>query len=62
MIPRETRGLQRARMIKNSRLESVVKLFEAEEIGSGQIRGDELGMVFQGSASSDSAILGKLAK
>ena len=62
MIPLETRGLQRARMIKNSRLESVVELFEGEEIGSGQIRGDELGMVFQGIASSDSAILGKLAK
>jgi hypothetical protein len=62
MIPLETRGLQRARMIKNSRLESVVELFEGEEIGSGQIRVDELGMVFQGIASSDSAILGKLAK
>ena len=35
MISLETRGLQRARMIKNSRLESVVELFEGEEIGSG---------------------------
>ena len=35
MIPRETRGLQRARMIKNNRLESMVELFEGEEIGSG---------------------------
>ena len=37
ILPVETPGLKRARLIKNARLESVVEMFEDEGTGSGQI-------------------------
>lgn len=46
MIPIETPGLKRARLIKNVRLDTVVELFHDAETGSGQIEINELGTVF----------------
>ena len=46
LIPLKTGALQRARLIKNSRLEGVVELFAGRETGSGQIMPDRLGQVF----------------
>lgn len=37
MLPLQTPSLQRARMIKNARLDSVIELFSDHETGSGQI-------------------------
>jgi len=42
ILPVETPGLKRARLIKNARLESVVEMFEDEGTGSGQIGVDSL--------------------
>ncbi len=42
MLPLETPSLQRARMIKNARLQSVVELFVDDEAGSGQIEVGDL--------------------
>lgn len=46
IIPLETKALQRARLVKNSRLEGVVEMFGGRETGSGQIKPDRLGQVF----------------
>ena len=46
MIPFETPGLKRARMLKDSRLETVVELFNDPATGSGRLYPDELGSVF----------------
>ncbi len=45
-IPLETRGLRRARLIKNVRLKSVVELFQDETAGSGQLDIEDLGAEF----------------
>ena len=45
-MPLVTQGLQRARLIKNSRFEGVVELFSDEKSGSGQISPDRLSEVF----------------
>jgi hypothetical protein len=62
MIPLETPGLKRTRMIKNSRLESVVEIFEGQGIGSGQVKVEALRQTFKNIASDDLDILGKLAE
>ena len=46
-VPLITPGLQRARLIKNSRLEGMVELFSGTETGSGQIAPEDLPSVFQ---------------
>lgn len=45
-LPLQTKGLQRARMRKNTRLESVVELFADQGAGSGQIGCDKLHVHF----------------
>lgn len=46
MIPLETAGLKRARLLKDSRLETVVELFNDPVAGSGRLYPDELGSAF----------------
>ncbi len=46
IIPLETPGLKRAKLIKNVRLDSVVELFRDLETGSGQVEVSRLGPVF----------------
>ncbi len=46
IIPLQTKGLRRARMIKNVRLRSVVELFRDEQAGSGQLDIEDLGAEF----------------
>ena len=46
MLPFETPGLKRARMIKNVRLESVIELFSEEGTGSGQMDIRDIGQEF----------------
>ena len=46
IIPLETKALARARLIKNSRLKSVVELFRDKSIGSGQLEIEDLGREF----------------
>ena len=42
IVPLETKGLAKARMIKNIRLESVVEIFNEAKAGSGQLTIDQL--------------------
>ena len=46
VLPLETPGLQRARLIKNVRLDSVVELFREADTGSGQVHPSKLAPVF----------------
>ena len=46
LIPLQTPGLRRARMIKDARLESVIELFRDEHAGSGVLYPDQLGQAF----------------
>ncbi len=46
ILPLETPGLRRARLIKNVRLETVAELFNDVQTGSGQIRIDQLPKCF----------------
>ena len=46
IIPMQTRALRHARLIKNSRLDGVVELFEGPASGSGQVEVDSLVNVF----------------
>lgn len=46
ILPVETPGLKRAKLIKNVRLDSVVELFRDAETGSGQVEVSNLGPVF----------------
>lgn len=62
MIPLDTPGLRRARMIKNARYESVVELFKGEGTGSGQVSVDQLTNVFRELGEGDLAVLGKLSE
>lgn len=55
IIPLETRTLSRSRMIKNSRLESVVELFSGESTGSGQVQPDHIGKLFNWETPEDHA-------
>ena len=47
ILPIETPGLRRARLVKNVRLESVVELFKSTSSGSGQIEIDDLSTEFR---------------
>ena len=46
MLPLQTPGLRRAKLIKNARLETVVEVFQDRSTGSGQISPDHLGSLF----------------
>ncbi|MHA1569435.1 MAG: hypothetical protein ACTSXZ_08185 [Alphaproteobacteria bacterium] len=46
MIPLDTPGLKRARLLKDSRLQTVVELFNDPIAGSGRLYPDELGSAF----------------
>ena len=46
ILPLETTGLKRARMIKNARLRSVIELFKDENSGSGQLEVEDLPQEF----------------
>lgn len=64
MLPFETQGLKRARMIKNVRLESVIELFAEEGTGSGQINIRDIGQLFgwpEDEIHPDMVLLRKLA-
>ena len=64
IIPLDTTGLQRARLIKNLRLRSVVELFGDEATGSGQLDIDDLGREFgwpSNKVHPDQLIMRKLA-
>ncbi len=52
-IPLLTPGLQRARLVKNSRMETMVELFRDSGAGSGQVRIPELGAFFGNSDGGD---------
>lgn len=62
MIPMETPGLRRTRVIKNNRLEGVVELFEGKVIGSGQVKVKDLHLTFQDVTEQDLAVLDKLSQ
>jgi hypothetical protein len=63
IVPFETSGLKRARMIKNVHLKSVVELFRDESSGSGQIEINQLHTIFDwedDNENKDQAIIQKL--
>ncbi|HAQ00553.1 MAG TPA: hypothetical protein DCQ35_11155, partial [Rhodospirillum rubrum] len=65
LIPLETPALSRARMIKNTRLRSVVEMFEDSSTGSGQVEVNDLPRLFGWDPDKgihpDLAVLRKLA-
>jgi len=64
IIPLQTEGLRKWRMMKNVRLESVVEVFNNKRSGSGQIKVDELRKYFdadRGKFRQDLVILRQLA-
>lgn len=46
IIPLQTQALKKARLIKNSRLETVIEVFAGDHTGSGQLEVAKLGKVF----------------
>jgi len=62
IIPFETKGLERTRMIKNAKLESVIELFADDKAGSGQIPVSAIRQVFADIATKDVKVLSELAK
>ena len=42
MIPLETPGLKRARIVKDARYESTVELFKGKDTGKGQVKVEAL--------------------
>lgn len=46
IIPLQTQVLKKARLIKNSRLETVIEVFAGDHTGSGQLEVSKLGKVF----------------
>jgi len=46
IIPLETPGLQRARLIKNVRLENVIEMFNDQKTGSGQVKPENITAYF----------------
>ena len=46
IIPFELQGLKRARLIKNSKLETVIEMFKDERAGSGQVRVEDAAKLF----------------
>jgi hypothetical protein len=64
ILPVQTMGLKRARMIKNSRLDSVIELFTDRQTGSGQIKVEDVAREFSWPADKphpDLLMLRKLA-
>lgn len=47
IVPLRSVGLRKARIIKNNRLEGVVEIFYNKSSGSGQVRPDDLRLLFQ---------------
>lgn len=65
MLPVKTPGLKRARLIKNSRLETMVELFHDAGIGSGQVEPRRLEGFFEGfedELKHDIAIIQRLSR
>ena len=62
VIPLQTKGLSRTRMIKNARLESVIELFDDEKSGSGQVPVTAIRQVYKNISSDDVRMLSELAK
>ena len=62
-LPLKTRGLKKARLVKNSCLEGVVELFSSDGAGSGQMKPEALteSFDFSGERSSDLEIIRSLA-
>ncbi|MDA0239942.1 MAG: hypothetical protein O3A84_07940, partial [Proteobacteria bacterium] len=64
LIPIEQPTLQRARLIKNARLDSVVELFSGKDTGSGQLYIKEIPAALEwpeDASFSDKSILNSLA-
>lgn len=64
MVPLETPGLLRARMIKNVHFNSMIEVFKDEESGSGQIDPSKLGRLFDwppGEKHPDGVLVAKLS-
>ncbi len=65
ILPLQTNGLKRARLIKNARLESVVELFKDKAAGSGQLTIGDLPQEFDwkdGEANPDMIVLRKVSE
>ncbi len=62
IVPLQTKGLERTRMIKNAKLESVIELFDDKKAGSGQIPVNAIRQVFTNIDSGDVNVLNKLSK
>jgi hypothetical protein len=61
-IPLKTPALRRARLIKNSHLESVVELFNGRSMGSGQIYPEDLSRRFEIKDRADIDLIEQLAE
>jgi hypothetical protein len=65
MLPLQTPGLLRARLVKNARLETVVEIFQDRQTGSGQINPENLASLFPSHGKSlrvDMAQINKLIR
>ena len=62
IVPLQTKGLERTRMIKNAKLESVIELFDDKKAGSGQIPVNAVRQVFTNIDAGDVNVLSKLSK
>lgn len=65
MLPMNTPGLKRAKLIKNARLETVVEVFHDRQAGSGQVNAEHLGSLFPSHRKElrlDMVQIGKLTK
>ncbi len=62
IIPFETRALKRTRMIKNSKLESVIELFNEQDVGKGHIYPHEVDQFFADVNGNDTSIIMTLAE
>ena len=61
IIPLESSGLGRLKMLKNDEMESVIEVFGGDS-GSGQVKLDSLHLTFPDLSNKDDRILQKLAK
>lgn len=62
IIPLENAALRRARMIKNSYLESVIELFNDADVGRGHIYPNQVEQFFSDVSASDTSMLESLAE
>ena len=60
LIPFKTQALDKTRMVKNARLESVIEIFTDQKAGSGHVRLDGLSKVFPDIDYADQLMIGKL--